>query len=141
MEISEVRRRVNETIERGRRSALDRRARVDEASRDYSVFLERVAVPLFRQVANVLKAENYAFTVFTPGGSVRLASDRSAEQFIELSLDSSGDQPVVIGRSRRTRGHRVIESERALTNRPVKELSESDVLAFVLEELEPLVER
>ncbi len=52
-------------------------------------------MPLFRQVANVLKAEGYQFTVFTPGGSVRLMSERNAEDYIELSLDTSGDEPLV----------------------------------------------
>ena len=47
-----------------------------------------IAVPLFRQVANALKADGYAFTVFTPSGSVRLMSDRVADDYIELTLDT-----------------------------------------------------
>ncbi len=54
-------------------------------------------MPLFRQVANILKAERYAFSVFTPTGGVRLMSDRSADDFIELSLDTTGERPVVVG--------------------------------------------
>ena len=61
MEISEVRRRVRETIDRAKRQAAERRARVDEAAREYAVFLEQIAVPLFRQVANALKAHGYSF--------------------------------------------------------------------------------
>jgi len=140
MEISDVKRRVSDTIERARRAAMEHRVRADEASREYAEFLERVAVPLFRQVANVLKAESYSFTVFTPEGSVRLMSDRSAEEFIELSLDTS-DQPVVMGHSRRTRGQRIVESERPVASGPVRDLTEEQVLAFVLKELGPLVER
>lgn len=141
MEISEVRRHVSQTIERARRTAQTRRASADEASRDYAVFLEHVAVPLFRQVVNVLKVEGYAFSIFTPGGSVRLMSDRSADQFVELSLDTSGEEPVIVGRSRRTRGQRVIETERPVTPVPIGENAEQDVLAFILKELEPLVEK
>jgi hypothetical protein len=140
MEISEVRKRLLGTIERAKQAAVQRRAAVDEAARDYDIFLERVAVPLFRQVANVLKALGYPFQVFTPGGSVRLMSDRNAEDFIELYLDTSGARPVVMGRSSRARGRRVIEAEQALGS-TVPELGEEQVLSFLLSELEPHVER
>ena len=140
MEISEVRKRLLGTIERSRQAAAERRAHVDEATRDYQIFLERIAVPLFRQLANALKAHGYPFQVFTPGGSVRLMSDRNAEDFVELLLDTSGSEPVVIGRSSRLRGRRVIEAERSLGS-AVSAIDEEQVLAFVLSELEPHVER
>ena len=70
MEISEVRQRVLATIDRAKRGAAERRTRADEASGEFDLLLDRIAVPLFRQVANALKAEGYSFTVFTPGGSV-----------------------------------------------------------------------
>ncbi len=63
MEVSEVRKRVNETIERARRAAARRRALADEAAAEYERFLERVAVPLFRQIGNVLRAERHMFSV------------------------------------------------------------------------------
>ena len=142
MQIADVRRRVLETIDHARRTAAERRVRVDEAGREYDLFLERIAVPLFRQVANVLRAEGYVFNMFTPSGSVRLMSDRSGEDYIELTLDTSGTEPSVLGRSSRGRGRRVIESERPIgTARPVRDLTEDDVLAFVLSELEPFVEK
>src|SRR6476661_4116990 len=103
METSVLRKRVQETIDMARTSAAGRRARAEEASRAYSQFLDTVAVPLFRQVANVLKASGYFFSVFTPSGAVRLMSDKSAEDYIELSLDTSGDEPMVLGRSVRAR--------------------------------------
>ena len=78
MEISVVRKRLTETIDRARKQAAGRRGRNDQAARDFELFLQKVAVPLFRQVANALKADDYAFTVFTPTGSVRLMSDRAA---------------------------------------------------------------
>lgn len=141
MEISEVRQRVLAAIDRARRGAAERRTRTDEASREFDVFLERLAVPLFRQVANALKAEGYSFTVFTPGGSVRLMSDKTTEDYIEISLDTSGAQPLVVGRSSRARGRRVVESERPVGEGPVREISEDHVLRFLMEELEPFVER
>ena len=140
METSAVRRRVSETIERARRSAQERRARSDAAGKDYARFLDVIAVPLFGQVAGTLKAEGYPFTVFTPSGGVRLESDRS-HAGIELSLDTSGEHPMVIGRSKRLRGGNVIELERPIAERTVAHLTEEDVLQYLLKEIEPLVER
>jgi hypothetical protein len=139
MEISVVRKRLTETIERAKKHAADRRGRSDQASRDFEVFLQKVAVPLFRQVANALKADGYAFTVFTPSGSVRLMSDRSAEDYIELTLDTADDPPRVMGQISRTRGRRVIDAERAIGTPDA--LTEDQLLDFLLKELEAFVER
>ena len=141
METSVLRKRLNETIDAARRTAAGRRVRVEEASRAYAEFLDTIAVPLFRQVANVLKASGYSFTVFTPSGAVRLMSDKSAEDYIELSLDSSGDEPMVLGKSSHARGRRVIENERAIAEQTVAHLTEEHVLQYLLKELEPFVER
>jgi hypothetical protein len=142
MEISDVKRRVVDTIERARRQAADRRVRNDDATRQYETFLNQTAIPVFKQVSNVLRAEGFAFTVITPGGSngnVRLTSDRSAEDYIELSLDTSGEEPVVNGHTGRSRGRRVVESEHGIGTPGT--LTEDDVLSFVLNALQPLVER
>ena len=141
MEISEVKRRVGETIERAKRGAADRRARADEAAREYAEFLDRIAVPLLRQTANVLKAQGYPFTLFTPGGSVRLISERQPADYVEVTLDTTGDEPAVMGRSGWARGRRIVEAERAIGTGPVRSLDEEDVLGFLLKALEPLVER
>ena len=45
MDISVVRQRLRETIERAKRRAAERRVRNDDAARAYSSFLELVAVP------------------------------------------------------------------------------------------------
>jgi hypothetical protein len=140
MEVSAVRQRVLQTIDRARRAAAERRTRADEASRTYDAWLDRIAIPLFRQVAAILKAEGHAYTVFTPGGSVRLMSDRSAEDYIELALDTTGDEPRVIGHTSRNRGRRVIEREQPVGG-AVSTLTDEDVLGFLLKELEPFVER
>src|SRR5262245_66252836 len=113
METGEVRRRLQHAIERARRSAADRRARNDAATQAFNDFLDHVAVPLFKQIANVLKIEGYPFTVFTPSGSVRLMSDRSAQDFVEIVLDASGDEPRVVSHRSRARGRDVVETERA----------------------------
>lgn len=139
MEISIVRRRLTETIERARKQAAARRERGDQAGRDFEVLLQKIAVPLFRQVANALKADGYAFTVFTPSGSVRLMSDRSSSDYIELTLDASEASPRVMGRISRARGGHVIDAERPVG--APESLSEEQVLEFLLKELEVFVER
>ena len=141
METSTVRNRLNLIIDAAKRSSAERRTRNDEAARAYERFLEVSAVPVFKQVAGALKASGYPFTVFTPGGSVRLMSDKSSEDYIELSLDTSGDRPAVMGRSSRARGRRVVESERPIAQKAVGELTEEDVLEFVMKEIAPFVER
>jgi hypothetical protein len=142
MEIPEVRRRLRSAIEKARRAAEERRVRTDTAARDYQIFLDQRAVPVFHQLAGALKAEKYAFTVFTPASSVRLASDRSPEEFIELSLDDTSNPPAVLGRTSRGRGRRMTTSERAIGNgAPITDLTEEDVLTFLIEEITSLIER
>jgi hypothetical protein len=141
MEISAVRRRLQETMERARRTAGERRVRTDQAAAEYAAFLDQVAVPLFKQVASALKATGYPFSVMTPGGSVRLTSEKTADDYIELSLDTSGEEPVVMGHSRHTRGRRVRETERPIGSGPVGALTEDHVLNFLMFELEPFVEK
>jgi hypothetical protein len=139
MEISLVRRRLTETIERAKKQAADRRGRGDAAAREFEVFLQKIAVPLFRQIANALKADGYAFTVFTPSGSVRLMSDRAAEDYIELTLDAAANPPQVVGQVSRTRGRRVIDAERPIG--APETLTEEQLLDFLLKQLEAFVER
>lgn len=139
MEVSDVRKRVLHTIEQARRHAAERRARNDEATRAFDRLLNGVIIPLFRQVAGVLRVEKHLFTVFTPSGSVRLSSDRGAEDFVEVFLDTAGDTPSVIGHTSRNRGHRVIESEQVIGTPDA--LTEAGVLEFLLKAIEPFVER
>jgi hypothetical protein len=142
VEISEVRRRLLTAIEKARRAGEERRVRTDTAARDYQIFLDQRAVPVFHQLAGALKAEKLAFKVFTPASSVRLASDRSPEEFIELSLDDTSDPPAVLGRTSRGRGRRMTTSERAIgSGAPIADLTEEDVLTFLLEEITSLIER
>ena len=137
MEIADVRKRILGTIERAKQRAAERRARTDEAARAYSTFLESTAIPLFRQAANVLRAEGYQFSASTPSGAVRLMSERTAEDFIEIVLDTNGETPQVVGHTSRARGRRVVESERPIGD-PAR-LDEKDVLEFLTKELEGLL--
>lgn len=141
MDTAVVRKQVTDTIERARRTAQERRARADAARIQFDALLDRLVVPLCRQVAGALKAAGYPFTVHTPTGAVRLSSDRTADDYIELSLDTEGDEPWVTGHTRRTWGRRVLDADRPVRRCPVNDISEDDVLTFLLTELEPFVER
>jgi len=141
METGDVRKRLQRTIERARRGAADRRARNDEATRAFTELLDHVAVPLFKQIANVLKIEGYPFSVFTPSASVRLMSDKSADDYIELTLDTSDRDPRVMAHTSRSRGRRVVDAEQVVGTGPPETLTEEELFAFLLKELEPFVER
>lgn len=141
METAAVRQRVVETIQRAKRGAHDRRVRTDSARLEFTHLLDTVLVPIVRQVAQALKADGYPFGVDTPAGAVRLTSERSSVDYIELTLDTDSDEPWVVGRTRRTWGRRVLESDRPVRRCPVREITEEDALTFLLKELEPFVER
>ena len=142
MEVSDIRRRISATIEPARRRPPEGRARTDRAALEYQDFLRDRAVPLFQTVGAALVAEGYRFKVFTPADSVRLAAESSGSDFIELSLDASLDPPGVLGRTSRGRGSRLVSTERPIKeNTGIADLSEEDVLAFLMEEITGLVER
>ena len=90
MEVSEVRKRILDTLARAKSEAAARRARNAEVATAYERFLETVAVPLVHQVASILKVEKFLFAVHTPAGAVRLVSERSPEDILEIHLDESG---------------------------------------------------
>ena len=142
MEVSHVRKRLQSAMTTARDRAQRRRQLAADAETAYDSFLAQVATPLVKQIANALNAEGYAFTVSTPGRGLRLALDRGRDDFIELALETNADEPVVVGRLRRTRGSRTIEEER-----PVKagaspdHVSEQDLLEFFAVALEPWLER
>lgn len=142
MDITDLRRRLRAAVEEARRQSAERRARAETAVRDYEQFLTGRAIPVFHDFANVLNGDGHPFKVFTPAASVRLASTRSGEEFIELELDSSQDPPIVIGRTSRGRGRRMVTSERPVRPRvAIADLTEEDVVGFLLEEVVGFLER
>ena len=142
MEVSDVRRRLRAAIESARKGAQERRARADQATRDYEIFLRDRAVPIFQTVSAALAAEGYRFKVFTPAESVRLASDLATDDFVEITLDATVDPPTILGRTSRGRGRRLITSERPIKEATTVDLvTEDDVLSFLLTEIAPFGER
>jgi len=106
------------------------------------MFLEEIATPTVRMLANALKAEGYPFTVSTPTGGLRLASDRGRDDYIEVALDGRGDTPTVVGRIRYTRGSRTFEEERPIKpGSPPQDVTETDLLAFLVGALDPWLDR
>jgi hypothetical protein len=141
MDVSVLRQRIMRALDDARKDAAAKRANGDKAAAAYQAFLSRVATPLFRNAATVLKAETQPFTLHTPAGSIRLASDHGAQDFLELDLDASGEEPQVIGRVSRVRGSRgvVVEERPIAPGKAIDALTEEDVSAFLLAEIPKLV--
>ena len=141
MDVADVRKGVLDTMARAKQRAADRRARADASAQAFDALLSHLAAPLMRQVANVLRVEGYTFSVSTPSGSVRLASDKNADDFIEISLDTTGDAPRVTGRTSWRRGRQVVDREQVVGAGAPQAVTENDVFSFLMKELEPFVER
>ena len=142
MDIGEIRKRVRRTIADSRRAAGERRARVADAERDGAAILAEVVAPLLTGVAAALKAEGYRFRVLTPAGTVRLASESSADDYIEVALDTLRDPPGLVGRASRAWGRRVLVDETVLREAAaIPGLTAEDLLEFTLARLGPFVGR
>lgn len=142
LDAGDVRRRVLATIEQARRHAAERRAALDIANERWPSFLDEVAAPVFRQFAQAIKAEGYSFSVHTPARLLRLVSDKSADEFIEIGLETSSGPVQAIGRAQHSRGRRVNAVERPVREDvPVTALTARDVLEFLLDVFPPFVER
>jgi hypothetical protein len=144
METSVVRQAVRTLLHHAKRPAADRRenrrVQTDQATLQYAIFLDRIAVPLFKQVANVLRTEGYPFDVFTPQGSVRLTAERGNDNYIEVALDTRGVAPKLLGRVSHSHGGDVTQTELVLNaTSDIDALTEEDLLGFLLSELEPFV--
>jgi hypothetical protein len=125
-----------------KRHHAERRTRNATASAAFEVFRERSVIPVFQQIAGALKAEGYPFAVNTPAGSVRLLAEKSASDYVELKLDTSGDVPHVMVEKQRVRGGDVQMEQRAIKpGTLVEHLTEQDVLDAVVDALETLIDR
>ena len=142
VEISVVRQRVQSAIAAGRERARRRRSETAEAEKGYESFLRDVAIPVTKQLAMALKAEGLEFTVFTPASGLRLASDHARDDYIEFALETTSERPHVVGRINRTRGSRTLTDERPIkAHTPPTALTEDDVLTFLVDALQPWLEK
>jgi hypothetical protein len=88
---------------------------------------------------NVLRTEGYPFNIFTPSGSVRLASEKNADDYIEIWLDTSGAAPRVVAHVSRSRGHRGFDAHRVIGSGDPDTITDDQLLGFLLEELESVL--
>jgi hypothetical protein len=143
MDIGELRRRVGREIDAAKREAGERRVAVDAERAAYLTFIDQVATPLAKQLVTVLRADGHQFTSFTPPGSVRVVSDRAAGDFIEIDLDQTSHPPQVIGRTSLARGGKgvLVEERPICPGRPIGEITDDDVVTFLLPEIRRLILR
>jgi hypothetical protein len=138
MDVAVIRKRLKSEIEQARRTAAERRERAKTATRAYEQFLAEVAIPTFRQMATVLRAEGIPFEVQTPSGGVRLVPERSRDDGIALELDPTQDPPQLIVSSTRTWGRRVIQNERAVKDKTaIERITEDDLFDRLFDEVRP----
>jgi hypothetical protein len=142
VDVAEVRKRLIHTIEQIKKDAAARRQATDRAAAAYEPFLETVATPVFKHFATALRALGHPFQLSTPAGSVRLASERGGDDYIELALDPTRQPIAVVGRVSHRRGSRLIDVDRPIRDdKAIEDLTDEDVLAFLLAAIEPFVER
>ena len=141
MDVSQLRQRILHALDAARKDATFRRTETDQAAAAYEKFLESVVVPLLKQAESVLRAEHQVFTVHAPAGSARLVNDAAQQTFVELSLDTSGAQPQVLGRVSLTRGRQgVVVEERAIApGTPIASLTDVEVAEFLVTAIPRLV--
>lgn len=141
LEAADVRKQLTHRLAELRKAQTQRRAANDKARTDFEAVLEREIAPTVRQFAQALKAEGHGFSVQTPAGAVRLVSDRSAENAMEVVLEA-GATPAVVLRWNVTRGRRQHDGERTLASGDaIATIDASQVLAALLDTIEPFVER
>src|SRR5918994_685027 len=133
MEISDVRRRVREILADAKRVSTERRTHRDAAAQAWSDALERVVLPVSRQLVQAFKAEGFSLQIFTPAESVRIASEPHPHDYIELTLEPDGDEASVVGRISHARGRETVSEERVFVRggSAIAAMTEEQVLEFL----------
>ena len=141
MDVSDLRQRILRALDNARAEAATRRGEADAARAAYDAFLQTIAVPLLLQAQSVLKAEGHMFTVHSPAGSARLASDAHPETFLEFALDTAGDRLQVISRTSIARGGKrvVVDEKPVAAGKAIKDLGEQDVATVLVAAIQRLV--
>jgi hypothetical protein len=142
LETAEVRRQLTHRLADLKKAQAQRRAATDAARTAFDAVLEREIAPTVRQFAQALKAEGFPFSVQTPAGTVRLVSDRSSDNVVDIVLELAGRQPAVLVRSAFSRGRRQLDDERTLAEGDaIGSIDGERVLAVLLDMIEPFIER
>lgn len=142
LDTAEVNRRLTHHLADLQKAAVKRRTEIDEARRQFDAVLEQEIAPTVRQLAQVLKARGFNFSVQTPAGAVRLVSERSSDDFVAIELDVTRRPPAVVAQRQYTRGRRLLDDERVLGEGPaVASVDAEQTLDVLLERLEPFLEK
>lgn len=139
-ELADLRRRVRQAIQDAKQKAAARRTARDEASAAWATAVAEIVEPAATSVAAALTGEAMPFRLETPRGTIRLVSERSADDYMEIVLDDSDerDAPEVIGRTVRARGRQSVTVMEELLG-PPSQLSEDRVIAFFMKAIAPFV--
>jgi hypothetical protein len=142
MEMADLRKRIRREIDLAKEDAEARRRAADAGKVAYATLLDHVIVPLLKQVVTILRSEGWGCQTFTPAGSARLVSDRSSDEFIEFDLDTSAG-PHLTGRVSLARGRQgmLVDEQIIAASKPLDDINEDDVLAFLLPAIRRLAGR
>ena len=142
MDVAALRKRILRELDRPgtvKPSSADRRATGDTARQQFARLLDTTIVPLLKQTADILKAEGALCQLHTPSDMVKLAFDRSPEDFVEIMLDTAMP-PHVIGRSSvRKKGGTLVEDRIIGVGKEVEEINDEDVVGYLLPELRKIL--
>ena len=143
MDVAELRKRIRRELERAKQDPAARRQDIDAAHAAFDALLERTIVPLLQQTAQVLKSEGVGCHTFTPAGSARLALDRGSFNFVEFELDPTALPPHVLGRFSldREQAGVLVEEHPIASFKPLDQIGDDDVLAFLLPAVRRLATR
>ena len=142
MDVAELRKRILRELDRpagGERSGGDRRASADSARVQFNRLLNGTIAPLLIQTASILKAEGELCQVHTPSDTARIAFDSSHEDFIEFMLDTAPPAHVIGRGSVRRKGGTMVEDRIVGVGKSIEEITDEDVLAFLLPELRKIL--
>ena len=142
METADVSKRVRQLIREAQDAARTRREQAAVAERTGTSALTEVVTPVAKTIAAALTAEGYSFRVSTPSGAVRLGAEASADDFVEVTVDTQRNPPGLIARVSRRWGRRVLVDEHVLREgAAITDVTSEDTLEFLLGVLGPFVER
>jgi hypothetical protein len=142
LDLAEVRRQLRLAIERAKRDAAAQRHEADEAGRAFGSLLEHVAVPLFRQFTSALRAEGLLFRFVTPSGSVRVEAERSADNYLELTLDTARRPVALVLRRGYTRGHHIYNDDFVISEGfDLSGVTPAVLFASLMNAVTPFIER
>jgi hypothetical protein len=142
MNTGDLRKQILRALDEARKSSTDRRQAMDEARQAWEQFLE-MATPLVKQAATILRGEGHLFAANTPADGLRLTSETSPQIYLEFELDVAGAAPHVTGRVSYTKSRQqaVVEEQSLAFGKPVRELNETDVAAYLVTEIPKLIVR